>query len=156
MAIGIRAMRWPDIPEVAQIEAEVFDVDPWSVEQFWGELAQPTREYIVAQQDARILGYAGVYLLPPDADVQTIAVRADASGRGVGRMLLDDLITRAAAHGCTSMMLEVRSDSAAAIHLYTSTGFEQISRRADYYAPGVHAHVMRLRPLRAARTGQVR
>jgi ribosomal-protein-alanine N-acetyltransferase len=146
----IRPMRWPDITEVAQIEAEVFEVDAWSVEQFWGELAQPTREYIVAQDEEHIVGYAGIYLLPPDADVQTIAVRTDASGRGVGRLLLNELINRASAHGCTSMMLEVRSDSAAAVHLYTSTGFEQISRRTDYYAPGVHAHVMRLRPLTLA------
>jgi hypothetical protein len=44
-------MRWPDIEAVHAIEAAVFDVDPWSAEPFWGELAQPTRSYVVAEDD---------------------------------------------------------------------------------------------------------
>jgi ribosomal-protein-alanine N-acetyltransferase len=143
----IRPMRWWDIPDVHAIETEVFPVDAWRVEQFWSELAQPTRAYLVAEDDG-IVGYGGVYLLAPDSDVQTIAVAAAHHGKGVGRALLDVLMERAHDAACTSMMLEVRSDNAPAIEMYRSAGFEQISRRSDYYAPGVDALIMRRRPLR--------
>lgn len=147
MSVDIRAMRWSDIAAVHAIESEVFTVDPWTVEQFWGELAQPTRQYVVAEVAGELVGYAGVYLLPPDADVQTIAVGTKGQGCGIGRRLLDELIERAKDAGCVQLVLEVRSDNAPALGLYRRAGFEAISTRPNYYAPGVHALVMRLRPL---------
>ena len=149
-AVTLRPMRWPDIEAVHSIETAVFEVDPWSAEQFWGELAQPTREYVVAEDDGVILGYAGAYLLPPDSDVQTIAVSPTAQGRGVGRALLEELIAIAVRHDCTQLLLEVRSDNESAIGMYERFGFESISRRRDYYASGVDALIMRLRPLAQA------
>lgn len=149
-AVTLRPMRWPDIEPVHAIETAVFEVDPWSAEQFWGELAQPTREYVVAEDDGVILGYAGAYLLPPDSDVQTIAVSPTAQGRGVGRALLEELIAIAVRHDCTQLLLEVRSDNLSAIGMYERFGFESISRRRDYYASGVDALIMRLRPLTQA------
>lgn len=147
MSIELRPMHWSDIARVHAIETEVFTVDPWTLEQFWGELAQPTREYVVAEADGELLGYAGVYLLAPDSDVQTIAVSPRAQGQGVGRRLLDELIRRARGASCTQVILEVRSDNDAAIGMYERFGFEQISSRPNYYAPGVDARIMRLRPL---------
>ena len=149
-AVTLRAMRWPDIEAVHAIETAVFEVDPWSAEQFWGELAQPTREYVVAEDDGVIIGYAGAYLLPPDSDVQTIAVSPTAQGRGLGRALLEELIAIAERHECTQLLLEVRSDNVSAIGMYERFGFESISRRRDYYASGVDALIMRLRPLTQA------
>ncbi len=145
--ITLRPMRWPDIEAVHAIEAAVFEVDPWSAEQFWGELAQPTREYVVAEDSGVIIGYAGAYLLPPDADVQTIAVSGAAQGRGVGRLLLEELITIAVRNKCSQLLLEVRSDNASALGMYERFGFESISKRRDYYASGIDALIMRLRPL---------
>jgi len=145
--VTLRPMRWPDIEAVHAIEESVFTVDPWSAEQFWGELAQPTREYVVAVDDTGILGYAGAYLLPPDSDVQTIAVAARAQGRGVGRLLLEELIAIAARHDCSQLLLEVRSDNESALRMYERFGFERISMRRDYYASGIDALIMRLRPL---------
>ena len=146
-SVTLRPMRWPDIEAVHAIEAAVFTVDAWSAEQFWGELAQPTREYIVAEEVGVIVGYAGAYLLPPDADVQTIAVSDAAQGRGVGRLLLEELIAIAVRHECSQLLLEVRSDNASALGMYECFGFESISKRRDYYASGVDALIMRLRPL---------
>lgn len=140
-------MRWPDIEAVHAIEQRVFEVDPWSNEQFWGELAQPTRRYVVIEDEGGLLGYAGAYLLPPEADVQTIAVDVRGRGQGLGRALLEELIRSAAEADCTQLMLEVRSDNTSAIGMYERFGFERISARRDYYAPGVDALIMRMRPL---------
>ena len=148
--VTLRPMRWPDIEAVHAIETAVFDVDPWSAEQFWGELAQPTRHYVVAESEGSIIGYAGAYLLPPDADVQTIAVSPNAQGKGAGRLLLEQLISIVSDRGCSQLLLEVRSDNSSAIGMYERFGFESISKRRDYYARGVDALIMRLRPLQSA------
>lgn len=146
-SVDVRPMRWPDIEPVHRLEAELFTVDPWSIEQFWSELAQPTRAYAVAMDGERIIGYAGAFLLPPDSDVQTIAVSPRDQGRGVGAILLAWLIDRATAQGCRQMLLEVRSDNAPAIAMYERFGFERISVRRDYYERGIDAAIMRLRPI---------
>lgn len=146
-SVDVRPMRWPDIEPVHRLEAELFTVDPWSIEQFWSELAQPTRAYAVAMDGERIIGYAGAFLLPPDSDVQTIAVSPRDQGRGVGAILLAWLIDRATAQGCRQMLLEVRSDNAPAIAMYERFGFERISVRRDYYERGIDAVIMRLRPI---------
>ena len=77
-------MRWWDIPAVHAIETSIFMTDPWSVEQFWSELSQPTRKYFVAAVDETIVGYAGSFVLSPEADVQTIGVAVDHQGQGCG------------------------------------------------------------------------
>lgn len=140
-------MRWWDIPAVHAIETSIFMTDPWSVEQFWSELSQPTRRYFVAQIDGAIVGYAGSFVLSPEADVQTMGVAADQRGRGIGAILLTTLIEQAIQAQATQLILEVRSDNAAAIAMYQRFGFERISSRPNYYAPDVDALIMRLRPL---------
>jgi [ribosomal protein S18]-alanine N-acetyltransferase len=140
-------MRWWDIEQVSQLERSVFPHDPWSREQFWGELAQPTRTYLVAERQDAIVGYGGIFRLPPDADLQTIAVDSEHQGAGVGTSLLTALIEQAA--DCAQMMLEVRADNPAAIALYERFQFEVISTRRNYYPDNVDALIMRLRPVRA-------
>ena len=147
--ITIRPMRWWDIEAVQALEQQLFPVDRWSTEQFWSELAQPTRRFVVACDGEAIAGYAGVFVLAPDADVQTIAVAPSAQGSGLGARLLEELIGIAVSADCRQLMLEVRSDNTAANAMYERFGFEHISTRPDYYAPSVDALIMRLRPLRS-------
>lgn len=145
--ITIRDMRWWDIDHVAALERSCFPNDTWTIEQFWNELAQPTRRYFVAFEGDRLVGYAGAFVLAPDSDVQTIAVDAAARGRGTARALMAELITSAGDAGATSMVLEVRADNDEALGLYRSLGFEAISARRSYYPDGTDAVIMRRRPL---------
>jgi [ribosomal protein S18]-alanine N-acetyltransferase len=141
----LERMRWWDIPEVRAIESAAFPDDSWSAEQFWQELAQPTRRYLVAR-DVVVVGYAGAFVSPPDADIQTIAVRADQQGRGLASRLLEALVRASADAGATHLMLEVRADNERALSLYLRSGFERISVRRRYYPDGSDALIMR-RPL---------
>lgn len=147
VASVIRRMRWWDIESVHHLEEQLFPVDKWSREQFWSELAQPTRTYLIAEEDSAVIGYAGLFALGAQSDVQTIAVDPRRQGIGLGSRLLEALIDMAHEKGARELLLEVRSDNASAIHLYERFGFERISIRRNYYAPGIDAHVMRLRPL---------
>ena len=59
-----------------------------------------TRSYLVAETDGGIAGYATFNVAAGGTgNVQAIAVRADRQGGGIGRVLLADLIARAAARG---------------------------------------------------------
>ena len=146
----IRRLRWWDLEAIAPLERELFGPTAWTPEVFWAELAQErTRWYVVAEDgDGGLLGYAGLMHAGAEADVQTIAVAPAAQGRGVGAALLRALLAEAVRAGCTSAMLEVRADNAAAVALYERFGFERISVRRGYYQPGaIDAWVMRLRPI---------
>ncbi|WP_424215440.1 ribosomal protein S18-alanine N-acetyltransferase [Streptomyces sp. BI20] len=145
-------MRWWDIPPVLALEHELFPEDAWSAGMFWSELtrargADATHRYVVAEDPGtgRLLGYAGLASAADTADVQTIAVAADAQGTGLGARLLTELIRAATAFECAEVLLEVRVDNARAQRLYERFGFEPVGFRRGYYQPGnVDALVMRL------------
>jgi N6-L-threonylcarbamoyladenine synthase len=102
---------------------------------------------LVAHQDEKILGYAGLSKVASSssADVQTIAVSDSHRRTGIGRQLMQALIEQAAKLTATEMYLEVREDKPAPQKLYDQLGFERIDRRENYYQPdGVAAIVMRL------------
>jgi N6-L-threonylcarbamoyladenine synthase len=102
---------------------------------------------LVAHQDEKILGYAGLSKVASSssADVQTIAVSDSHRRTGIGRQLMQALIEQAAKLTATEIYLEVREDKPAPQKLYEQLGFERIDRRENYYQPdGVSAIVMRL------------
>ena len=151
--IDTRPMRWWDIAHVHRIETACFPEDCWSLDQFWRELAGQTRDYVVADRAGSVVGYAGISTIPPDSDLQTLAVDPEHRGSGVGRELLAAMLKRAHERGATSMILEVGADNAAAQKLYTDVGFETIATRSRYYPDGSDALIMRCRPLSSTPAG---
>ena len=150
--VRLRPMRWWHVEQILPLERELFGPSAWTAETFWAELGQVrTRWYVVATPAAepdRLIGYAGLLAPGPEADVQTVAVAPTAQGQGVGGLLVDALISTAAARSATSLLLEVRADNEPAIGLYQGRGFERIAVRRRYYQPeDVDAWVMRLRPV---------
>lgn len=139
--IAIRPMKWWDLEQVLAIEHQVFGPTAWPAESYWGELARPDRYYVVAGDD-EVAGYAGLWLMPPDADVQTIAVAPGAQGSGLGSALLEHLMDVARGRGCRRLQLEVRADNSRAIGLYENAGFEVVRRRERYYPDFSDALVM--------------
>ncbi|MGW4271603.1 ribosomal protein S18-alanine N-acetyltransferase [Streptomyces sp. SID10815] len=143
-------MRWWDIDPVLELEKGLFPEDAWSRGMFWSELAhsrgpEATRRYVVAEQDGRIVGYAGLVATGDQGDVQTIAVARDQWGTGLGSLLLTELLRAATAFECAEVMLECRVDNVRAQRLYERFGFAPIGFRRGYYQPGnVDALVMRL------------
>ena len=161
--MNVRDVRWADLSVLAGYERDLFAADAWSEATWWAELAgRPRREYVLAQVgrdaaadaapaddasdagDGTIVGYAGLDHAGAVADVMTLAVAAPYRGRGVGDLLVGELVRRAEAGGADAVMLEVRADNPAALALYERHGFAQVSMRPRYYQPGdVDALVLR-------------
>ncbi|NHI17655.1 ribosomal protein S18-alanine N-acetyltransferase [Microbacterium sp. CBS5P-1] len=129
------------------LERASFPTDAWSADAMGSELASPHGRYLVAEEGGAVVGYAGLRHLAGgrDADVQTIAVAEPARGRGLGRLLLAELLAEAGRRRAREVFLEVRADNPGAWALYASEGFVEIGRRPRYYQPDdVDAVVMRL------------
>jgi ribosomal-protein-alanine N-acetyltransferase len=144
---ALRAMTPEDLPAVMELEHTTFPEDAWSEQMMRSELfGQPdSRHYLVAEEaPGVIVGYAGLAAAGGQGDVQTIAVRADRQGRGLGAALLTALLEEARRRGCQEVFLEVRADNDRAMALYERFEFERIAVRKRYYErAGVDAIVMR-------------
>jgi ribosomal-protein-alanine N-acetyltransferase len=131
----IERFRWWHIAEAMPIEEDLFGAEKWSAGMFWNELAQ-RNFYVVALQDERIVGYAGLAVTNADESwVQNIAVRRDAQKQGIGRALLEALLAEAGRRKVPKTLLEVAVDNAPAQHLYATYDFEPVGIRRGYYQP---------------------
>lgn len=136
----IRTATPDDLAAIMAIENASFPTDAWPEYAMAAELESPHGRYIVAEEgeeEHRIHGYAGLRHLAggADSDVQTIAVAAEARGKGLGRKLLTELLKTAKERNAREVFLEVRADNPVAQRLYESEGFVEIGRRARYYQP---------------------
>lgn len=143
--IEYREMSVFDVPALVGIEREVFPESPWSAAQFREELSgvPKSRRYLVAHEQGVIVGYAGVALAGDVADIHNIAVIPSYRKQGIASQLLDELERWAISKGVAALMLEIREGNTEAFPLYEKRGYAVISRRDNYYAPGVHALIMR-------------
>ena len=136
-----------DLPVLTSLERTLFPDYPWSQAQFKEEIAGigASREFLLALNDGSVIGYAGIMVVAAGvpADLLTIAVLPDFRGQGIAQSLLAALESWAQEKGATEVILEVDTKNEGAIRLYEFAGYEKISTRANYYALGVDALVMR-------------
>lgn len=131
--LQIRLMRLKDADQVADIEEATF-ARPWSRDSFRLELTRnAAARYLVAEEDGRILGYAGAWIILDESHITNIAVREDARGRGIGRKLTEELLQVLSNLGACYATLEVRESNLRAQNLYKSLGFISVGRRKRYY-----------------------
>ena len=123
-----------DMDEVSRIEKASFS-DPWSPREFRAILTAPQAIFLVASDDksGRLAGYVITASVLDEAEILNIAVDPPMRGASIGAVLLDAALAEAGKRGATTTFLEVRESNEAARKLYTSRGFEEISRRRKYY-----------------------
>lgn len=88
----------------------------------------------VEERRELIVGFIGVWMLPDEAHVVTVAVREGYRRQGLGEQLLISAIETAQEQGQSLVTLEVRVSNEAAIKLYEKYGFEQVGLRPRYYS----------------------
>lgn len=130
--IHFRDLLPEDAEAVANIERESFPT-PWSREDFWREASNDFACYIVALDDAEIIGFGGCWISFEEAQVTNIALTSVQRGRGLGKALMARLMRAAAARGAERMTLEVRPSNTPALRLYEGLGFAAVGIRKKYY-----------------------
>ncbi|MCX7970920.1 MAG: tRNA (adenosine(37)-N6)-threonylcarbamoyltransferase complex dimerization subunit type 1 TsaB [Negativicutes bacterium] len=118
----------------------------WSERELAREVELPFADYLVAEKTTgEICGFAGQWLVAGEAQVTAVVVAAGCRRRGIGKMLIGELIARARVKGCSVMRLEVREGNYPAVSLYRSLGFTEVGLRSWYYDdPPEHALLMDL------------
>ena len=114
--IHFRELLPEDAEGVAAVEHESFPT-PWSREDFWREASNDFACYIVALEDAEIIGFGGCWISFEEAQVTNIALTSAQRGRGLGKVLMTRLMCAAAARGAERMTLEVRLSNTPALRL---------------------------------------
>jgi len=118
------------------IERQVH-TSPWSRAKFESCFASSLYQVIGVFKDARLCAYAVLQVIPPDAELQNLAVTGSCQCQGMGKELLQFLIRHCRNMACETLLLEVRESNAAAIRLYTRAGFKRVGLRKNYYQSGV-------------------
>jgi len=134
LAVAFREMKLEDIPQIIEVEHESFTV-PWTADAFRNELLHNQyAHYIVMEQDDRIIGYVGMWLIFDEAHITNIAIREKYRGKKLGFRLLKELVQEARALGADKMTLEVRVSNHVAQKLYAKFGFRPVGLRKGYYS----------------------
>lgn len=83
--------------------------------------------------DGEMAAFAVTQVVLDEATLFNIAVSPDYQRRGLGRTLLEHLISELEKRAVTTLWLEVRASNQAAIALYECLGFNEVTIRRNYY-----------------------
>lgn len=128
----IRRMRVSDLAQAALLEKKYFSV-PWSEENLRQSLERPDYLFLVAEEEGRVVGYAGLLRVLDEGDITNIVIDQEFRGKGLGSELTGTLLAEGRGLGIRAFTLEVRVSNAAAIHIYERLGFVSEGIRKRFY-----------------------
>jgi ribosomal-protein-alanine acetyltransferase len=137
-AVCIRPMMAADIPPVIALADNLPNAPHWRHEVYQDMLdpaGNPARICLVAEDSVRgLVGFGVMVLIPPQAELEAIAVIGERQLRGIAGNLLSDLLTELKRFDITEVILEVRESNRAARAFYRASEFVETGRRRGYYA----------------------
>lgn len=136
----MRSMTLADVDAVLSIEQAV-QAYPWTRGNFidalkHGYVCRVAEELVAGHPDEDngvIRGYAILMPAVDEAELLNIGVAASWQRKGLGRMILNEMLQTARAMNMMRVFLEVRPSNVAAVALYRCVGFSVIGVRRDYY-----------------------
>jgi ribosomal-protein-alanine acetyltransferase len=136
--VSLRPAEERDLDGLVRLEQKAFSTDRMERRAFRYALRSPTISMLVAANASGTLGYIHVQRRCNSriAHLTSIAVSPEASGKGLGRSLVEAAERDAQKHGCNRMRLEVRADNQLARGLYEGLGYRLFTTAADYYEDG--------------------
>lgn len=138
----IRAMEEKDLEQVCQIEQENFSM-PWSRQSFLDSICHPKYLYLVAEQEGRILGYCGMWIVLEEGQINNVAVDRAYRRQGVASAMFEVFLKQGYEMGARRFTLEVRESNQGAIALYERFSFQNAGIRKNFYEkPVEHAVIM--------------
>jgi len=124
-----------------------FDLDQKSLKGLWTksqweiELSDPKRIClgVMELKTKKLLGLCSAWLVIDQLQITSIAVHPKHQRKGLGKILLEELIIRSKSFRTNQIHLEVKSTNVAAKALYKSMDFKIIGNRAHLYKDGSDA-----------------
>src|SRR4051812_4323099 len=112
-----------DLDAVVALEAASF-TNPWTREMLARELEPPTaaRVYVLRLPEARVAAFCSCWVIGDELHINTIAVDPARRRHGLGRALMETVLSLVAREGVSRATLEVRRSNVAAQRLYKRLG----------------------------------
>ena len=143
--ITLRHATTDDIRVIANLEKLIFS-DPWTLDMVRADVESKISRYIVAEEitqtGPRIIGYLGYWLVFDECSINNVGVVPAMHRKGVGRLLMDEMIKETEQAGARVWVLEVRASNIAAMALYEKYDFKKVGVRKGYYENREDAVVM--------------
>lgn len=139
------------VEAVAALEQALMGSDAWNANLVADELGRSDRCWWAAYAadpsmplpaDARLVGYAGGWVVDGDVQILKVAVVPDMRRCGIARELLARVAGDARNLGASTSSLEVRAGNAGAQALYERLGYKSLGKRPRYYSDGEDAVIM--------------
>jgi len=89
--------------------------------------------FLVAEHGDTVAGYAIAHDAADEGEILNLGVAPAHQRRGLGRLLVERLMSLLAERGVHAVYLEVRESNATARRLYQQLGFREVGRRPSYY-----------------------
>ena len=107
--------------------------EAWNQQQVLGMLVSPLCHVLIAHdQNKKPIGFAMSRRTTGEEELLLIAVKKQCRGRGIGRILMENLIVNAINAKVETIFLEMRSDNDA-VNLYSVFNFHIVGTRKNYY-----------------------
>jgi ribosomal-protein-alanine N-acetyltransferase len=152
--VNIRPATLDDIPSLMSRDRESATAAHGTESQYRQafQIDGPERLLLVAEElssiqsgpaaDSGMLGFLVARHLAPEWELENIVVAPSARRKGLGKQLLNALLSAARETNSSAVFLEVRESNAAARTLYEKAGFERTGRRKFYYSDPVEDAVL--------------
>lgn len=138
MAPRVIYLKRPDsehLPAIADLDRSCLG-GLWTIEGYQRELNSPNSHLIVIglpTSPETIIGCGCFWAILEEAHITLLAIHPDYQGRGLGKLLLCQLLEEAVQRQLERATLEVRVSNRVAIALYERFGFQTAGRRKNYY-----------------------
>ncbi len=139
-AYAIRAAESGDLPAIAEIyndavlnSSATFDTEPMTLEETEQWLRDRSHPYavLVAEHEEEVVAWAALKAFASKPAYRftaenTVYVRADMRGRGVGKALLGRLLEAAAENGFRTVIARIAAPNPASVRLHRRFGFRRV------------------------------
>lgn len=131
--IRVRIAKSSDLDDIYELDMQTFAM-PWSKEALSHDILENDNAFvIVAEYEGEFAGYADIWTVLDEADLNSIAVRVDFRRKGIGDAIMLAMTEILSANGVATINLEVRVSNMPAIKLYKKYGFNECGVRPGYY-----------------------
>ena len=141
--VTLRPFYWGDIPAITAIyrhyvehSTATFDLEapgPTYMAEKFGHMVDEGHPVIVAEQDGAVVGYAYASTYRPRPAYRftcedSIYLHPNATGAGLGKKLLNELIAQSRTYGFKQMIAVITSEGVGSVALHEKLGFRHIGR----------------------------
>jgi len=119
------------LTKVYELELESYDF-PWTKEILRDCILYKYDSFVVVLND-NLVGYIISKIAYPETHILNLTVKKNFRKKGIGKDLIELIISDARLRNSENIILEVRADNTDAQSLYKKLNFEVIGTRKDYY-----------------------